>query len=314
MKIRDLFRTEPQTFSFEFFPPKTSQEVDELLERIGVLKALGPSFMSVTYGAGGSTRRNTFDLVCRCQEALGIAAMAHLTCVGHSQTELREILRELQCRGVDNLMCLRGDPPRGQDNFTPAPDGFAHAHELVTLARTLGDFSIGVAGYPETHPECADPQRDLEHLHAKVACGADFITTQLFFDNRDYFAFCARARQRGIQARIIPGIMPITNYRQIVRFTTMCGASLPEALRQRLEPVADDPHAVLEIGVDWAWRQCEELLAQGAPGIHFYTLNRSLATQRIFAQLQTSSVANLLPTGGVSAPPAPEGHSPGTVL
>jgi len=295
MKIRELFRAQTQTFSFEFFPPKTAQDVDELWERAQELKALGPSFISVTYGAGGSTRRNTIDLVCRFQAEQDMVAMAHVTCVGHSQAELREILEELRQRGVENLMCLRGDPPRGQSNFVPASDGFAYAHQLVTLARAVGDFCIGVAGYPERHPESADIHRDLEHLKAKVACGADFVTTQLFFDNRSYFDFCDRAQRIGITARIIPGIMPITNYRQIVRFATMCGATIPTVLQQRLEPVADDPQAVLEIGVDWAWRQCEELLAGGAPGIHFYTLNRSLATQRVFAQLRESSVAALLP-------------------
>ena len=190
MKIRDLFPSQPQTFSFEFFPPKTPQDVEDLFARARELQPLGPSFISVTYGAGGTTRRNTIDLVCRFQEELGLIAMAHLTCVGHSQAELREILAELRARGIDNVMCLRGDPPRGQSNFVPAPDGFAYGAELVTLARSLGDFCIGVAGYPEAHPESADKQRDLEHLHAKVACGADFVTTQLFFDNRDYFDFC----------------------------------------------------------------------------------------------------------------------------
>lgn len=295
MKIRDLFRSQGQTFSFEFFPPKTAQEVDELFVRVQELKPFGPSFISVTYGAGGSTRRNTIDLVCRFQAELDIVAMAHLTCVGHSQAELREVLGELRDRGIENVMCLRGDPPRGQNSFVPAPDGFSHASELVALTRSAGDFCIGVAGYPEPHPECPDKQLDLEHLRAKVNCGADFITTQLFFDNRDYFDFWDRARKIGVTIRIIPGIMPITNYRQIVRFAKMCGASIPEALQKRLEPVADDPQATLEIGVDWAWRQCEELLAGGAPGIHFYTLNRSLATQRIFERLRKSSVAGLLP-------------------
>jgi methylenetetrahydrofolate reductase (NADH) len=307
MKIRDLFRFQPQTFSFEFFPPKTPQDVDDLLVRARELKALGPSFISVTYGAGGSTRRNTIDLVCRLQAELDIVAMAHVTCVGHSQAELLEVLAELRDRGVENLMCLRGDPPRGQTDFVPAPDGFTYAHELVTLARSVGDFSIGVAGYPEMHPESVDKHHDLAHLQAKVACGADFVTTQLFFDNRDYFDFCERAQRSGVSVRIIPGIMPITNYRQIVRFTTMCGATIPATLQQRLEPVADDPQAVLEIGVDWAWRQCEELLARGVPGVHFYTLNRSLATQRIFARLRESSVAGLLPAHAAPSP------SPGTM-
>ncbi len=266
-----------------------------LFERARALRKLGASFCSVTYGAGGSTRRNTIDLVCRFQAELGLVGMAHLTCVGHSQTALREILSELKNRGVENLMCLRGDPPRDATAFTPAPDGFAHAAELVALARQNGDFCIGVAGYPETHPESGDALQDLQHLKAKLDCGADFVTTQLFFDARDYFDFVARARQLGIRQRIIPGIMPILNYRQIVRFTRMCGASIPLALQERLEPVAEDANAVFAIGVDWAWQQCETLLAGGAPGIHFYTLNRSRATQLIFERLRQSRVRTLLP-------------------
>ena len=295
MKIRTLFDAHPQTFSFEFFPPKTAEDGEALFDRARELQKLGASFCSVTYGAGGSTRKNTIDLVCRFQAELGLIGMAHLTCVGHSQTELRDILFELKDRGVENLMCLRGDPPRSETVFTPAPDGFAHAAELVALARRSGDFCIGVAGYPETHPESVDTLQDLQHLKAKVDCGADFVTTQLFFDTQDYFDFVALARQLGVRQRIIPGIMPILNYRQIVRFTRMCGASIPPALQERLEPVAEDADAVFEIGVDWAWQQCEALLAGGAPGIHFYTLNRSRATQLIFERLRQSSVSTLLP-------------------
>ncbi len=297
MKIRTLFDTHPQTFSFEFFPPKTAEDGEALFDRARELQQLGASFCSVTYGAGGSTRKNTIDLVCRFQADLGLIGMAHLTCVGHSQTELSDILVELQDRGVENLMCLRGDPPRGETAFTPVPDGFAHAAELVALARRSGDFCIGVAGYPEAHPESVNALQDLQHLKAKVDCGVDFVTTQLFFDAQDYFDFVARARQMEIRQRIIPGIMPILNYRQIVRFTRMCGASIPLALQERLEPVAEDTDAVFEIGVDWAWQQCEALLAGGAPGIHFYTLNRSRATQLIFERLRQSSVSVLLPPG-----------------
>lgn len=295
MKIRRLFDSHPQTFSFEFFPPKTAEDGEALFDRARELQKLGASFCSVTYGAGGSTRKNTIDLVCRFQAELGLIGMAHLTCVGHSQTELRDILFELKDRGVENLMCLRGDPPRGETVFTPAPDGFVHAAELVALARRSGDFCIGVAGYPEAHPESVDALQDLQHLKAKVDCGADFVTTQLFFDAQDYFDFVALARQLGVRQRIIPGIMPILNYRQIVRFTRMCGASIPLALQERLEPVAEESDAVFEIGVDWAWQQCEALLAGGAPGIHFYTLNRSRATQLIFERLRQSSVSALLP-------------------
>ncbi len=295
MKIRTLFDAHSQTFSFEFFPPKTLEDGEALFDRACGLQQLGASFCSVTYGAGGSTRKNTIDLVCRFQAELGLVGMAHLTCVGHSQVELREILSELKDRGVENLMCLRGDPPRGETEFTPTPDGFAHAAELVELARHSGDFCIGVAGYPEVHPESVDAHSDLRHLKAKVERGADFVTTQLFFDAQDYFDFVARARRIGIRQRIIPGIMPILNYRQIVRFTRMCGASIPSALQERLEPVAEDSDAAFEIGVDWAWQQCEALLAGGAPGIHFYTLNRSRATQLIFERLRQSSVSALLP-------------------
>lgn len=295
MKIRTLFDSHPQTFSFEFFPPKTAEDGEALFDRARELQKLGASFCSVTYGAGGSTRKNTIDLVCRFQAELGLIGMAHLTCVGHSQTELRAILFELKDRGVENLMCLRGDPSRGETVFTQTPDGFGHAAELVALARRSGNFCIGVAGYPEAHPESVDALQDLQHLKAKVDCGADFVTTQLFFDAQDYFDFVARARQLGVRQRIIPGIMPILNYRQIVRFTRMCGASIPLALQERLEPVAEDADAVFEIGVDWAWQQCEALLAGGAPGIHFYTLNRSRATQLIFERLRQSSVSTLLP-------------------
>lgn len=296
MKVRDLFRLQEQTFSFEFFPPKTDEDIALLFERMQELQPLGPSFISVTYGAGGSTRRNTIDIVCRMQEELGIVSVAHLTCVGHSRSELCEVVDELKDRGVENLMCLRGDPPKGQTTFTPTADGFANAHQLVQLARSMGEFSIGVAGYPERHPECPDAALDLQHLKEKVDCGADFITTQLFFDNRDYFDFCRRARALGITARILPGIWPITNYKQIQRVAQMCGATLPAELRQKLEPVADDQAAVFEVGVAWASRQCEELLAGGAPGIHFYTMNRSHATQRIFEHLRESRVSGMLPT------------------
>ena len=295
MKIQELFETQAQTFSFEFFPPKSPDDVEQLFVRARELKPLGPSFISVTYGAGGSTRKNTIDLVCRFQDELHIVGMAHLTCVGHTQAELREILQEFKTRGIANVMCLRGDPPRGQETFEPAPDGFAHANELVSLTRASDDFCIGVAGYPESHPECESAELDLLRLKYKVDCGADFVVTQLFYNNQDYFDFVDRAGRVGVPCRIIPGIMPIVNYRQIVRITKLCGATIPAELIARLEPVADDPQRSLEVGIDWAWRQCEELLANGAPGIHFYTMNRSDATQQIFERLRQGPVGSLLP-------------------
>lgn len=295
MKIRRLFETQTQTFSFEFFPPQSPAEVEQLFARARELRPLGPSFISVTYGAGGSARKNTIDLVSRFQDELGLIGMAHLTCVGHTQAELRDILREFRARGIENVMCLRGDPPRGQASFEPVQGGFAYANELVSLARASGDFCIGVAGYPEPHPESESRELDLLRLQYKVDCGADFVITQLFYDNRDYFDFVDRAGRLGIPCRIIPGVMPIVNYRQIVRITRLCGARIPAELVARLEPVADDLQASLEVGIEWAWQQCEDLLKQGAPGIHFYTLNRSEATKRIFARLRHGPVKTLLP-------------------
>lgn len=289
MKIRDRFAREPRTFSFEFFPPRTPEALERLLRTAERLRDLDPSFVSVTYGAGGSTRRSTIDLTARLQEELGLTAMAHLTCVGHGREELTAILTELDLRGIENLMLLRGDPPQGQAEFIAAEDGFSHAEELVHLARSLGEASIGVAGYPEGHPECADRDTDLAHLRRKVDAGADFVVTQLFFDNRDYFAFVARARAAGIDVRIVPGIMPALSAAQIQRMATRCGASIPGILLEALQHAGDDAEAAARIGTEWAMRQCEDLLKAGAPGIHFYTLNQSTATERIFAHLRETA-------------------------
>lgn len=265
-----------------------------LLETAERLRRLSPSFVSVTYGAGGSTRRNTIDVVVRLQQELGLTAAAHLTCVGHSQRELREILAELATRGVENLMLLRGDPPRDQPGFVPAPDGFAHAYQLVRLARSIGDFSIGVAGYPEGHQECADRQRDLEHLKLKVDSGADFVVTQLFFRNEDYFGFVDRARALGIRCRIIPGVMPALSWPQMQRMAKLCGASIPAALAADLEAAGDDRSRSERVGIDWATGQCEDLLRRGAPGVHLYTLNQSRPAEDIFAHLRRN-VSSLVP-------------------
>jgi methylenetetrahydrofolate reductase (NADPH) len=294
MKIRDKFAAEPRTFSFEFSPPRTPDAVIRLFETAERLRGLAPTFVSVTYGAGGSTRRNTIDVVTRLQHELGITAAAHLTCLGHSRAELREILGELTTRGIENLMLLRGDPPRDQPSFIPAPDGFRNAYELVRLARAVGDFSIGVAGYPEGHQECADKTRDLEHLKLKVESGADFVVTQLFFVNQDYFAFVERARQIGIRCRIVPGVMPALSWPQIQRMAKLCGASIPPALARDLEAAGDDRPRSEAIGIDWAMAQCEDLLRRGAPGIHLYTLNQSRAAEEIFAHLR-KNLSALMP-------------------
>jgi len=294
MKIRDKFPAEPRTFSFEFSPPRTADAVTKLMETAERLRSLAPSFVSVTYGAGGSTRRNTIDVVARLQGDLGLTAAAHLTCVGHSRGELADVLDELRDRGIENLMLLRGDPPRDQPSFVPAPDGFANAWELVGLARSRGDFSIGVAGYPEGHQECADKALDLAHLKRKVETGADFVVTQLFFLNEDYFSFVDRARRIGIRCRIIPGVMPALSWPQIQRMARLCGASIPAELASALEGASDDRASSERIGIDWAMAQCEDLLRRGAPGIHLYTLNQSRAAEEIFAHLKTS-VAPLMP-------------------
>jgi methylenetetrahydrofolate reductase (NADPH) len=294
VKIRDKFAAEPRTFSFEFSPPRTPEAVTRLFETAERLRCLAPTFVSVTYGAGGSTRRTTIDVVTRLQRELGLTAAAHLTCVGHSRAELREILGELAARGIENLMLLRGDPPRDRPSFVPTPDGFRYAYELVRLARSVGDFSIGVAGYPEGHQECPDKARDLGHLKLKVESGADFVVTQLFFVNQDYFAFVERARRIGIRCRIVPGVMPALSWPQIQRMATLCGASIPPGLARDLEAAGHDRARSEAVGIDWATAQCEDLLRRGAPGIHLYTLNQSRAAEEIFAHLR-KNLSALMP-------------------
>ncbi len=286
MRIGDLVGADGPLFSFEFFPPKTEQGEQHLYRTIDRLRPLRPSFVSVTYGAGGTTREKTVELVCRIKHEIGIEAMAHLTCVGASRAELDAVLQRLQDNGIENVLALRGDPPRGAERFVRPADGFAFASELVEFIRRRGyRFSLGGACYPEGHIECRDPTRGLEHLALKVNAGLDFVITQLFFDNADYFAFVERVRGFGLRVPIIPGIMPITNVAQIERFTSMCGARIPAALKARLDAVRDDEDAVRAVGIDHATTQCRELLQRGAPGIHFYTLNQSPATRAICERL-----------------------------
>jgi methylenetetrahydrofolate reductase (NADPH) len=286
MKIRDLLQQMPHSFSFEFFPPKNDAGFEELYKTISTLKELQPTFVSVTYGAGGSTRRKTVDLVAKIKHEIGIESMAHLTCVGATQTEIDSVLTDIHDKGIENVLALRGDPPRGEKTFVPTAGGFKYANELVAFIKRKYPFCLGVAGYPEGHLESPSLQQDLENLKRKVETGGEFIITQLFFDNRFYFDFVDRARQLGITVPIIPGIMPILNVGQIKRFTEMCGASIPQKLLQRLEVIQDDTEAVEACGIEHATLQCRELLGQGAPGIHFYTLNRSKATWQIFQNLK----------------------------
>jgi methylenetetrahydrofolate reductase (NADPH) len=287
MRIPNLFATGEPLFSFEFFPPKTEKGARSLLDTIERLRELEPSFVSVTYGAGGSTRDSSVDLVTRIKRDYGIEAMAHLTCVDHDHDEIAALLDRLEASGIENIMALRGDPPQGQGSFVRHPNGFAYAAELVRFIRERGyGFALGGAGYPEGHVECRDLDLDLDHLRQKVAAGLDFVVTQLFFDNALYFRFVDRARRAGITVPIVPGIMPITDIGQIERFTRMCGATIPAALHDRLQAVGQDPQTVRSLGVDYATAQCRELIDHGAPGIHFFTLNQSAATATILARIR----------------------------
>jgi methylenetetrahydrofolate reductase (NADPH) len=286
MKIAQMLAAGRPLFSFEFFPPKDETAAAALMETVLSLKELKPDYVSVTYGAGGSTRAKTLALVARIKHEVGIEAMAHLTCVGHSRTEIRAILKELSDHGIENILALRGDPPRGETAFMPHPDGFRHANELAEEIARDGSFCFGVAGYPEKHPEAPTLEADLLHLKRKADAGASFVTTQLFFHNGHYFDFAARARAIGVRVPIIPGLMPVTNYSQIQRFTAQCGATLPSDFTRELETAQKDTEAVTRLGVRHAAQQGEELLRKGAPGIHFYTLNKSRATREILEHLK----------------------------
>jgi len=287
MKITEILRHRALTVSFEFFPPKTEQEMVQLFETLREVKKLDPGYISVTYAPGGETKEKTIEIVRRAKSEIALESMAHLTCVGHSREELRKILDELKISGIDNVIALRGDPLKGQTKFTPHPDGFKNASELTAFIRARYPFCIAVAGYPEGHIESPDKETDWNNLFRKVTAGADFIITQLFFDNRDFFTFESAMRKRGLSVPIIPGIMPITNYNQIMRFTQMCGAKIPEEVARELGQIRNDQEAVQEYGVAYATQQCKELIAHNVPGIHFYTLNKSKATRRVIENLKS---------------------------
>jgi methylenetetrahydrofolate reductase (NADPH) len=288
MRITERLRTQAPFFSFEFFPPKTDEGVVSLMQTVAALKSLDPAYVSVTYGAGGSTRTRTVDIAKRIQNELDIDVLAHVTCTGSSTDELRELFRELEAAQISNVLALRGDPPRGSDVFVVHAGGLRHASDLVGLLEHEFDFCVGAACYPEKHPEAGSFHADLDAVERKVGAGARFLITQLFFENAHYFEFVARVRARGITVPVIPGIMPITNYEQIDRFTAMCGASIPAALRSELELRRNEPEAVAELGVAFATLQCVELLDGGAPGVHFYTLNKSPATRAVVSALRAS--------------------------
>ena len=286
-RISEIYLRGEPVFSFEFFPPKTDKGAENLMQTAADLaQSVEPDFISVTYGAGGSTRDRTHQIVTRIQSELGVTGMAHLTCVGATSEEIGDVVGRLEEAGVRNVLALRGDAPEGTEGFEATDGGFAYASDLIAFLSERHDVCIGGACYPEAHPEATSAEADLAFAKLKQDAGASFLTTQLFFDVSLYNAFVERARAAGITIPIVPGIMPVTNVSQVERFTRMCGASIPDELLDRLRPVQEDAGAVMATGIEWAITQCRDLLEAGAPGIHFYTLNKSHATRSILAALR----------------------------
>ena len=274
MNIPDLFGRGKPVFSFEFFLPKPPEDIDTFLNRVRELKTLSPDFVTLTYGAGGSARDQTISTAGRIAKEIGVETVCHLTCITHTRPEIDALLDRIASLGIRHLVALRGDQPKDMSVPPPERRDFGYARDLVAHVKKRGGFKLAVAGYPETHPEAPSAEADLAHLVDKVKAGGDWVITQLFFDNADYFRFVERARAAGVAAPIVPGIMPVTGYQQTKRFTQLCGAKIPAALAEKLEAVKDDPESVVKLGIEHATAQCRELLSRGAPGIHFYTLNR----------------------------------------
>jgi methylenetetrahydrofolate reductase (NADPH) len=285
MKITEIFKQQKRTFSFEFFPPRDEISALDFGINIGQLMNLEPSFVTVTYGAGGSTQERTFAIVDYLHNKIGLTCMAHYTCVNASKEKIRKDINYLGKIGIENLMLLRGDPPQGTNKFLDNPDGFNHASDLISFVKNLGDFCVGGATYPEKHIEAKNIEEDLHYLKIKLNAGADFLVTQLFFINDLYFDFIELTKKHGIKCRIIPGIIPITNYKQIKKFVRLTGATIPEEIINQIEPYQDNPEKIYQIGLDFAIRQCRDLLNRGAPGLHFYTLNKSRAAVEIFESI-----------------------------
>jgi methylenetetrahydrofolate reductase (NADH) len=285
VKLADLYARPGLTLSVEFFPPKTEKGEENLFIEIENIKRLNPGFCSVTYGAGGSTREKTIDLVEAIHDRCALEVMCHLTVVGQSKAEARAILNRLQLKRIENLLALGGDPPQGMPDWRPHPDGFQHAIELVREAAALGCFSIGVAGFPEVHPRAESRDSDLKFLKEKVEAGAAAVITQLFFNNEDYYRFVEDLRKIGVTVPIVPGVLPILSAPQVRRFTALCCAKIPPLLERELAKVENDDNAAVELGVEYATRQCEDLIKFGIAGLHFYSLNRSYSLQAIWKNL-----------------------------
>ncbi|MEJ7789680.1 MAG: methylenetetrahydrofolate reductase [NAD(P)H] [Thermoleophilaceae bacterium] len=288
MRIDEILAEQRPVFSFEFFPPKTDEGQDNLQATLDTLRHDRPDFVSVTYGALGSTRDRTIGIVKWIKQDLGIETMAHFTCVGATADELRETLGEIEAAGVENVLALRGDAPEGDETWTQTEGGLRYSTELIELLDEHFSFAVGAAAFPEVHPEADSPEADIGFLKEKQDAGARFLITQLFFDNEFYFDFVARAREGGVTVPIVPGIMPVTSVRNIKKITELCKSEIPEAFERELVRREDDADAVQDLGVAYATLQCVDLLARGAPGIHFYTLNRSPATRAILAALRAA--------------------------
>ncbi len=287
-RIKDLFSKKEKTYSFELFPPKTEKGFENLLKTIEKLIALKPDYISCTYGAGGGNRDKTFDIVQYIEEKQNCIAMAHLTCVLNTKNDIKNIVEDIKSRGIRNILALRGDPPLDQPDWQPGPDNFQYSSELAKFIREeFGDyFGITVAGFPEGHLLCPDREKDADFLKIKIDAGADFVITQLFFNNQDYFDYVKRLKKRGVDHRVIPGIIPITDYQALLRFTAMCGATVTDEIHQIFEPIQNDKETVMKAGIKFSIKQCRELLDNGAPGLHFYCLNKVHPTDEILAAVR----------------------------
>ena len=287
-KIADIFKEKDKTYSFEIFPPKTEKGYENLLATLSKLSDLKPDFISCTYGAGGGTRQKTFEIASHIQDQHHVTSVAHLTCVLHTKEEIKRILTDIQSRGIQNVLALRGDPPQENPHWQPSEENFKYSSELCHFIRLHFEdyFGIGVAGFPEGHLLCPDRELDAKYLKIKIDNGADYVLTQFFFNNDDYFQYVERLRKIGVTCPIIPGILPITNYQGLLRFTSVCGTTITDEVKKTFEPIQDDPEKTLAEGIQFAIRQSRELLEGGAPGLHFYTLNKSTPADIILKEVR----------------------------
>lgn len=285
MRLKEIYSGQKPVISFEIFPPKVQNSEEALFEELKILSRYNPAFISVTYGAGGSTREKTFELVLKIKNELNIRPMPHFTCVGSTREDILTYIKNFENNGIENILALRGDPPKGVEKFVKPECGFGYANELVEFIKAQTDLSIGVAGYPECHPECDFLDKDIENLKRKVDSGAEVIITQLFYDNEYYFKFIEKTAAKGINIPIIPGILPLTSYSQLEKIVALSGCSLPAQFEQKLKNNENNPEAIKQIGLEFAVNQCQKLIDSGVKGIHFYTLNKSFAVKAVLDEL-----------------------------